>query len=1181
MKEKKASDIEVRIGASRDLETSFCVEAGAGTGKTTILVSRYLSIIESGRAKCSEVVAITFTEKAATEMKIKIAEEISRRLENPEIAHRVRERLLTALYDIERAPISTIHSFASMILREYPIEAGVDPYFEQMDQLQSDLFIDRCWEDYLESLDEEGKKTVRLFLRAGGKPETLRSFSYRMLSRRGSSLIYTDLRGTASERSVPLESVASPPELQDFAQPNQSLSSPVLRNVGSSGSAPSRSAEAVTDGSIESSTRSFMRYLNKQAVVLKSLADEYCKNREDRGCVAIEEFHRAVEVAERLEAEELAIFLLGIPTGAKGNKGNWEPPEKCTEQKNLFKEISAEKERFKYTFSSYVRARMIDFFDGFTGFVDARKEAQSILDFDDLLIRARMLLGNRDVLRRLRRRFKFILVDEFQDTDPVQAEIVYLLSLSADGAEDEAIQPGKLFVVGDPKQSIYRFRGADVEVYERFKDILGSSGRVAGIVQNFRSVPGIIEWVNSVFSNVMKVPEDGRYQSEYRAIEPFREKGDGASVIYLDIVGDSGDMKKEDIRRIEGEAIARAIRKLVSSGRKIVDLKTGRSTPLTYGHIAVIYPVTTGIEYYEDVLRAGGIPYIIEGGKLYYTRQEVRDISNAVWAIEDPTDSLALVSVLRSPLFGVSDEDLFLFTRSGGRLDYMEASSYDVVGFDQIKSALGLLKELHESRNELGPAVVIKRLVERTNYFELCLLRPHGHQRVFNIKKVIQNAREFASAGHTFRRFAVWIRKQEQETLAESESPLVEEDEDAVRLLTIHKAKGLQFPVVFLANLVMGRSRSENLYVNGPGVIEFRSGILETEGYGYVKSMDIKREEAERARLLYVASTRAEDLLIVPVSSKEKSYFSIIEPYLPGLSAEGKKESFARMCQLWKLGDLPRLKGVDKPFVKMPLLTDGEVRKSTEVVEKWIAEHEKLIAGGSGRSIVISATDLERTDTPAGTVASSKSGSHGKPEEAPLAYDSGDPRRVQVERIGFDPHRTAGDEMRRFGVAFHRLMEMVDIERPSSADDLSKGLCEEYRIESMSGTLNELAKKALDSPLIKRAASSRVFHRELPFAFPVDSNFVTGRIDLVFRESGHWTIVDYKTDTVEADMVDSYAARYRLQGGIYALALSRAGLVPVNEVIFFFVRARAQSVLRIDEELLDETMRAVREALHR
>ena len=752
-----------------------------------------------------------------------------------------------------------------------------------------------------------------------------------------------------------------------------------------------------------------------------------------------------------------------------------------------------------------MRDGLSGWFDEFVLSVKRRKMAEGLLDFDDLLIRTRELLRDETLLGALRERYRFILVDEFQDTDPLQSEIVFLLA--GDGA-------GRLFVVGDPKQSIYRFRRADVEIYEEVKENLASSGAVINISQNFRSVLPLVDWVNDTFAHIIKPPEEGMFQPRYEPITAARE-GVGPSVIDLDLELLGGEWNVADIRRVEAEAIGRLIHDLLESGRIVRDQATKELVPLSYRHIAVIYPGTTGIDFYEESLRLEGIPYIIEGGKLYYTRQEVRDLTSALWAVENPYDPVAMVAILRSPLFGFSDEELFLFRESGGSFDYLEPGVRETEQYSDLLAAFRLLKNLHENRNSMGPAAVLGTLLSETNFLEFCLLRPNGEQRVQNVRKIMQNARGFAQRNISFRSFARWLKERESLDTAEAESPIVEEDEDAVRLLTIHKAKGLQFPVVVLANLAQQRSRKTSFVIESGGTFQFKMGDdLCTSRFQDVVESESLRAEAESARLLYVAATRAGDLLVVPRMPEKKSrskkppkkhsYFHLLEA---GLEESGK------LVEHRLLSGLPPLTGSRRPFRRKPKTGGARER------EHWMKKREVMVRRASRTMTVV---------TPSGEAEHEAIGPAGGVRET-------------------------GEEGRRFGLAFHYLMEMIDPSAEGVPDSLARAAAERFRLQDTKN-LRSIAECTLRSVLLGEVRVSDRMHREVPFAFQYDDFFIEGRIDLIYRINGAWRIVDYKTDDLEPGEINARFDEYRNPGILYAFALSRLVGEPVESVLFYFVR---------------------------
>ncbi len=1131
-------DERERQKAAEDIDNSYCVEAGAGTGKTTLLVNRFLSIIGRGKARCGQIVAITFTEKAASEMKFRLRTKIDELLGAEDCGSAERERFLAARNELERAPISTIHSFAASILKEYALDAGIDPGFSVLDAVDSSLLIDESWSDFLHGIEEHRSEILRRFISLGGNAEHFRKFGIELYYRRGERFVEGIFYNNKTKHNG------------DRRARNSSI--------------PIDSREMILY---------LARAFEEAAGTLTELKREHCINPDDLGGREIEGLASAVEIVRQLEGEELEDFLLTFSLPKKaGNKKNWSPPDTCTRQKEIVSELRElfSSQRKRYT--DWLSSELVRLLDVFLTCVEKRKNTESALDFDDLLIRTRILLRSESVRRVLRRRFKYVLVDEFQDTDSLQAEIILLLSGGPEDTGSVDPEPGKLFIVGDPKQSIYRFRRADVEVYERIKEWFSKTGRHVKITQNFRSVPPILDWVNESFSEIIVPPDDGRYQPEYEPIHPIRLGSDPA-VALLDLETEDSEIKSDDVRRLEGKAIARLIRHLIREQRPVMDTVSREVRPLKPGDIAVIYPGTTGINFYEDPLRNEGIPYIVEGGKLYYTRQEIRDLASVLWAIEDPYDSLALFASLRSPLFGFSDEEIFLFTRGAGRLDYLRPGSPDRRKYGALLDCLALLADLHRGRNERGSTGTLQELLRKTHFVEITVLRPHGEQRVLNIQKAIQAARDFDARISTFRRFARWFKDQEMLAVSEGESPLVEEDENTVRLLTVHKSKGLQFPVVILANLVQQSRHGASIFIEHGDRLVFRIGkVLETSDYRKVSESEKRKERAEIVRLLYVAATRAGDLLVIPRTPVTGGYYDILSNHLPsdgdirennsGIREAGPENAGVEIARL-SLSDLPRLRGAAKPFVTVPKRSKKEGEYSSRRKE-WLSSRRRLLETGTRAPLVVTPSGVERS----------------------LPAEKSRPAGMDI------PGETGrGDERYRFGLAFHRIMELVEFDSRARCHDLveldsrvrCRGLVEAVAIElGLRHETNELAdlvEQALASSFFRKlSGASRVF-REVPFAFPVSGGTLEGRIDLLFELGSAWTAVDYKTDRIAGDEVDERFEVYRMQGGLYALALSRLGVPCSGGVVFYFVRPDETRTLEVTDALLRDAERLIGEAL--
>jgi ATP-dependent exoDNAse (exonuclease V) beta subunit len=1081
---KKPVDHEARQRATTDLDTSFCLEAGAGTGKTTILVERFLSIIRCGRAECSTVAAITFTEKAASEMKDRLFGRIEDLLEGTDLSGEERPRLEKARDDLERAQISTIHAFAAAILREFPLEAGIDPDFQQLDAFDAALFEDECFSEFLGHADRKHEEALRKLMPLGRPAqciEILRELTFYNYQNRSSLAL-----GGIFDEPLP--------------------------------------AGVKADVSRRLDPTAHREYLVSSASRLMDLARANCISHGDAGFDEITAFFEEVQHLGPLEGLPLAARILAVPPPkAKGNQSNWEPAESCKLQKSLCKEIAAVHDEYCAAYMDDLRDALSGWCDDFVDFVEMKKRRGGLLDFDDLLIGVRRLLDDSGALETIRRRYHYILVDEFQDTDPLQAETIMLLA-GRPGSSGIDPEPGRLFVVGDPKQSIYRFRRADVEIYELVKEAIAGAGTLLNITQNFRSVPGVIDWVNHAFSSLIKKPDDGRYMPQYEPVHAMRE-GDGPAVFHLDL--ETGTVKSDDFRREEGEAVARFIWDLVESGKEVLDPVTRQRRPVMFGDIALIYRSTTGINYYEDPLREADIPYLVEGGKLYYTRQEVRDISNSVWVIEDPFDSAALLAVLRSPMFGFNDEEIFLFRRAGGRLDYLEPEIPEDAEFDAFREAFSLLAGLHAQRNSAGPVSTLSRLLASTGYLSTSKLRVHGDQRVLNLRKAIQTARVFEEKVLSFRHYARWMRDQDILGAAEGESPAIDEGENAVRMITIHKAKGLQFPVVILVNLVQAMRGADKFIPRQGGMPALRIAGRGTSDYPDASLREESMNTAETIRMLYVAATRAGDMLVIPRS--------------PGV-ARGRPKLYSFLADALadvdtvRLRDLPGLPSGEGPFTVMPKVTPENTAASEAARTRWAVARKDLLESSPPGPVSVSPSGLEQFEVRAG-------GFDGADRESALL----------------------------FGTAFHRMMELV-LQRhcPSGVEDAAREAVLECGAAGMEEELLALGTKALQSGLMKEAVAAKTLMVEPPFNLPLAGGALDGRIDLLFESDGSWTVVDFKTDDIRPEDVPERLSAYRPQGAAYAWALDSLGISPVGRVVFYFVRPGVEMSIEAGPGLIAE-----------
>jgi ATP-dependent helicase/nuclease subunit A len=891
---------------------------------------------------------------------------------------------------------------------------------------------------------------------------------------------------------------------------------------------------------------SFIEILGEEVQRAWDLAQSDCRKEEDLGYRAILTLRGKVKELKEasLDRQEVILFR-DLEIKAQGNKSNWKTPASCDAQKQVLKKLAEELEAFKGALRAQVMADLIGWVKGFVAALQEEKARRGVLDFQDLLILSRNLLrDNKEVRGYFQKNFRYILVDEFQDTDPLQVEVVFFLAekgAKADRWEEVDLQPGKLFLVGDPKQSIYRFRRADIETYEKARERLISKGAGVNIVQNFRTVPSILSWINRIFSPLIQPSKEGIYQPSYVPLVPHPERKEvikpQPGILLLAPPADFNprEASAAKVREDEAQTIAALIEEMRAGGPEkrwmIFDKREGGPRPVSYRDMALLFPALTGIDTYEEALKERGIPYRLEGGKEFYMRQEVRSLLCCLKALDDPADGISLVAALRSPFFGFSDEEIFLFSASGNRLSYLHPPGEEA---GEFSVALSLLRELHGRRNSRPISTTVSDLISRTKALEFSLLRQGGDQMAANLRKVLEQARAFEGETQAnFRRFVEWLGTREEEGVREGESPWAEEDEENVKLMTIHKAKGLEFPVIFLANLASDRRRrQEFIPLRLQGTFEMRIGSFQTDGYASALEQEKAKMEAEDRRLFYVAATRARDYLVVPIfwGKRGRGFLSLLEENLPAFESmepwsviDGQLIA-GRGCFNLRLAEKPPLRLDLKESEKeegIPWERRLRWKESLDTVKKKASLGLPLLAPSSA--------DPSFLDLP----------SHRLDEwiEPVLSRGKGE------------------EEGPSFGLAFHGVMERVDLSRGGNLKELCRIQTFEYSIPGAGEKLEAMVRRCLGHPLMDRVKRAKRSFREVPFSVSLDGSLVEGKIDLLFEEESGWVIVDYKTDEVSGETLEQRFQSYRQQGLWYARAVREVAGCEVTEVAFFFVRS--------------------------
>ena len=1081
-------DARERRLAESDLGRSYWVEAGAGTGKTTLLIRRLLHIVTTGSARLEEIAAITFTEKAAAELKARLRDELE--MQAAGAAEEKKNRIRKALEELEAAPITTIHSFAGMLLRERPVEAAVDPHFKIYEPGEMDDLLERVWENWFFFELEAAPGALIRALTLGITPERLQELS---------RILYHQ-RDLVAEGSTP----PSPDLL------------PAFREL-------------------------LIQRLPELKAVLPS-----CRRQDDRGFLHIMELLSSAEkflgISDRLEQERF--FMQKFPAvAARGNRQNWQPQEACRQQKEICSELKRSQETARQSLRGQLTAELVHWCGGYLAAVERAKEEAGALDFQDLLLKARDLLrDSREVRGYFQRRFRYLLVDEFQDTDPLQVDILFLLAERepcAGSWQEAVLEEGKLFLVGDPKQSIYRFRRADIEIYQAARQIMLQYGDALAIRQNFRTLPELIDWVNDVFS--ILIEEQGSYQPAYQPLSAFRPPHLKPSVVLLNPSGSLEEARADEIRAAEAEAVADLIRSAVGEWR--LPAEEGGSRPLKYGDIALLFPATTGIYHFEEALRRHKIPYRLEGGRHFYLREEIAFLKNLLAAISNPYDRVALVAVLRY-WAGIPDEMLFQYIESGGKLSFFADAGTE---FSRLQQAFELLRRAHEQQQELSIALLVEGLLEKTWFWQRASLGPQGRQAAGNLCKALQMIRALEMERPlTLKGYAGWLNRVAEEGREEAESLIHDPGSDSVQLLTIHKSKGLEFPLVCLVNMG-GQSRGVTRFMadRSKGYYYIKLGELVGMGVEEAEKREALRLEAEQIRLFYVAATRARDYLVLPRFCKKGTggFWSHLE--------RAEEEN----ADLWS-GSLSLQAGLvnrgsqtaagptgDQHDGDDSALLDGLIARR----RRWSEELKEIVASAAAPGPFISAGALA----------------------GELSMESARPPAFA------DPASALSGDGTAFGSAFHQIMERIDLRRPSPegiALEVARAAVqwEIDREEELTG----LVRATLEHPLLLRARRSKYLYRELPFAYKFEGLLIEGIVDLLFHEAEGLVIVDYKTDAGSEAELERRWDRYRWQGSVYAAALAEIAGLPVSEVSFIFVRKNmVKSIYNPDLDQLRGTLR--------
>ncbi len=865
------------------LDRPLVVTAGPGAGKTRVLTERFLHLLEQPGVGVENIVAITFTNKAANEMRERIRQRIEAQIvkhqgTGAELQWRQRKRQL------EAAAIGTIHSFCSRLLHEFPLAAGVDPTFTTLDEYTAAVMLDQAAQQAVTGAIDQGDELVAELVAAYGRATLVTELKQ----------VFNQLRSLG----IPLDEAERITSRNTRTRDDYTgeLHS-VERQVEALKTAINEEKQAKKTGKTLEAAEAFLTVWDKEATGLQVAPSV---NGLPAFLAALARLREALPAARGKLGQAVKTLQELLGTRSKGG-GTLEA---------IYFDVCAR----GYQQVVFKVLRSVEFL-----YTEA-KEKSAALDFEDLQLRARALLESADIRRRVQERYRHFLVDEFQDTNHLQRSIIDALGLNT--LANTCTRGNRtFFFVGDRKQSIYAFRGAEVEVFDETIDsVTTKGGEHLQLKVNFRSDPRLVDFFNALFSRIMAAPEGSQpadlRRSGFVAHEPgvaFRPAlGTGQpAVVFLYTEMPRGEEKSspydESLRDIEAARLARYIRELVERQIPLVNTAPGTPRPPTYRDIACLFGALTDVKTYERALRRAGVPCYVVAGHGFYGRPEVSDLLNLLAFLDNRADDIALAGVLRSPLFALSDETLLWLrwapTDEPDRWVSLysqlrrEAEQEQVNLADGqralLEEAVEILEELLAVRNRLPLPDLIEQAIRRTGYDIVCAGAEDGPQRLSNLDKLVALARGFASREtHLLRDFVAYIREFRRLDAREAEAQL-ELGLDAVALLTIHKSKGLEFPVVVLPDLQRRWRQS-----TGKFVFERNSGLgfdvpdmLGRRRPTKLKSEVLERiecrEQFERMRQLYVAMTRAQDALILSAAARPRTgnaEVSSVQSFLDWLS---------------------------------------------------------------------------------------------------------------------------------------------------------------------------------------------------------------------------------------------------------------------------------------------------------
>jgi ATP-dependent helicase/nuclease subunit A len=1018
---------------------NIAIEAGAGCGKTTRITEDIINGLKNNNFNIDDIVVITFTKKAANELKSRISLKLQEAVGNGD------KNLEKQLKNLGNARISTIHSFCEGLLKERPVEAQADPACTVIEEMEQQIFLDQVFDSWLnERLNENPDYYRKLVLDYKIDLKTP-DYGFSSLDNSFQGIVKTALGYRELDLFIP----------KDPGTPDENIKNCLkdLNSLKGQTSAP-KLIDFMEDyiariSSNISDTNSYIEGIN----VKYKPGNLGGKNEKP-----IKE--------EWKEACEKHLFNIQYSIN-------------FPEVKKLHKETNTEVQ----SFVEFYREEM-------------RKNG--VIDFGEILYKTERLLSTNQTVREyFKNKFSYIFVDEFQDTDPLQAKIFFYLAEKkgnfGQNLADIELEENKIYVVGDPKQSIYKFRRADIEIYNAAMDKI-SAGKKEYLSTNYRSCVKVIDWVNLFFKNRIKRPLDGNYQADYIPLKHYQK--DAGKVIFVEPDVEKEKIEKQiidDARDMEAKLTASWIKQFIEKGK------------YTYKDILVIYRGKKNMHRTAQFLEELDIPYELVGAKSYFGRNEVLDMANLLKALSNPIDQVRIVAALKGPFFSLSDKNLFEWKLDKNYFDYRGAYENSE---HKVGKALTQLKTWHEESQTSYAGRILKQAISEKGLLASFMGTYRGRQKVLNIIKAIELLDSFGAVPFCMAADEFADRVEENVEMADF-NPIAGKP-DAVQLMTIHKAKGLENKVVYIADCTTKNSFGNSEFIDNENnrIIFKIKGSSLTPEYLEWQDLDSRREEAESERVRYVAATRAKEVLVINRVEHQRYKGTFSSPLL----IEQKNAT----TETIDIADISVTPG-RKPEDIVP-----------EIIEKF-SEELNQITNNISQSIEKSSRPVMKIQSPSNAETDTTDVS------VKVLYNPDSPG-FNIENV---PAAT-------IGTLAHKLMELDCNDLKTAAENLIKNEKVNLSPQELVSVVDQLKR---NEPT-QRIANAKMVLREVPIKYSSGDIYYDGVIDLLFEEEDGWVIVDYKTVKVENENEEQRVKeKYESQMKVYSEGLKQLGIKVSGKII--------------------------------